>query len=199
MIIHEGSNFGAILPLLVMLGAFVLFLGASAFFVIGQFRRGAKLLAVTAGVISVYILMVGVVSLLRPQTIVNVGDSYCSDIWCIGIERVNSTRSENETTYKLDVRIFSDANRVKTSAQGVSLFLSDERGRRFPLIVDPSVIPIDVVLDPREIVRTSLTFITPPDVHPLFLSRDGLRPFWAKLYLANDWSLWQKPALLRVF
>ena len=199
MIIHEGSNFGAILPLLVMLGAFVLFLGASAFFVIGQFRRGAKLLAVTAGVISVYILMVGVVSLLRPQTIVNVGDSYCSDIWCIGIERVNSTQSENETTYKLDVRIFSDANRVKTSAQGVSLYLSDERGRRFPLIADPSVIPIDIILDPREIVRTSLTFITPPDVHQLFLSGDGLRPFWTKLYLASDWSLWQKPALLRVF
>src|SRR5262245_5098237 len=199
MIIHEGSNFGAILPLLVMLAAFALFLASSAFFVIGQFRRGAKLLGITAAVISVYVLTVGVVSLVRPQTIVNVGDSYCADLWCIGIDRVNSTRGDNETIYKLEVRIFSDANRVKTSAQGVSLYLSDERGRLFPLIADPSAIPIDIVLDPREIVRTSLTFVTPPDVRQLFLLGDGSRPFWTKLYLASDWSLWQKPALLRVF
>jgi hypothetical protein len=199
MIIHEGSNLGAILPFFVMLGTFVLFLAASAFFVIGQFRRGAKLLGITAGAISAYILMVGVVSLFRPQTIVNVGDSYCSDLWCIGIDRVNASRGDNETVYKLDVRIFSDANSVKTSAQGASLYLFDERGRRFPLVADPSVIPIDVILDPREIVRTSLTFVTPPDVRQLFLSGDGRRPFWTKLYFASDWSLWQKPALLRVF
>jgi hypothetical protein len=96
------------------------------------------------------------------------------------------------------VRIFSDANSVKTSAQGASVYLFDERGRRFPLIADPSVIPFDVTLDPREVVRTSLTFITPPDVRQLFLSGDGRRPFWTKLYFASDWSLWQKPALLRV-
>ena len=198
MIIHEGSNFGAILPFLVMLGTFALFLASSAYFVIGQFRRGAKLLGITVVVISVYVLAVGVVSLFRPQTIVDVGDSYCSDLWCIGIDRVNASRGENETTYKLDVRIFSDAYSVKTSAQGASLYLFDERGRRFPLVADPSVIPFDVTLDPREVVRTSLTFVTSPDVRHLFLSGDGRRPFWTKLYFASDWSLWQKPALLRV-
>jgi hypothetical protein len=198
MIIHEGSNFGGILPFLVLLGTFVLFVASSAFFVTGQFRRGTKLLGVTAGVIAAYVLMVGVVSLLRPQTIVNLGDSYCSDLWCIGIDRVDATRGGNETTYKLDVRIFSDANSVKTSAQGASLYLFDERGRRFPLVADPSVIPFDITLNPREVVRTSLTFVTASDARQLFLWGDAIRPFWTKLYLASDWSLWGKQPLLRV-
>ena len=106
----------------------------------------------------------------------------------------------SEIAYKVDVRIFSDANRVQTSAKGVSLYLVDERGRRFPLVRDPSVIPFDVALDPGQSVNTSLTFVAAGDARQLFLTGDtqGEPPFWVKLYFGSDDSLLHKRTLLRV-
>jgi hypothetical protein len=69
---------------------------------------------------------------------VNNGDSYCADIWCIGIDKVTAIPRGGETIYKLAVHIFSDANRVATNAKGASLYLFDEKGRRFPLVYDAS-------------------------------------------------------------
>ena len=128
------------------------------------------------------------------KLVVKVGDSYCSDIWCIGIDIVNSTARGREIVYKLDVHIFSDANTVTTSAKGVSFFLLDERGRRFPLIIDPSVVPIDVTLNPHQSVNTLLTFVTASDVRQLSLGEDPNRNrfWWTKLYFGSDFSLLRK-------
>ena len=143
------------------------------------------------------------VSLLTPQKIVNIGEGYCVDIRCIGIDKVNPTPRGQELVYKVDVHIFSDANRVKVSAKGGHLYLQDEHGRRFPMekVVDPSVIPFDVTLNPGQAVKTSLTFVVAADAHQLFLrgdSGDRPVPFWVRLYFGSDDSLLHKPTLLRV-
>ena len=78
--------------------------------------------------------------------------------------------------------------------------LVDERGRRFPLVQDLSVIPFDVSLDPGQLVKTSLTFVAAADARQLFLTGDtgGAPPFWVRLYLGSDDSLLYKRTLLRV-
>jgi len=97
------------------------------------------------------------------------------------------------------VRIFSDANAVKTSANGFSLFLVDERGRRFPLVNDPSATPFDITLDAGQSEKTSLTFVTAADAQQLFLTVDEPVPFaLARLCFACDVSLLHKPTILRV-
>src|SRR5262249_39699760 len=126
-----------------------------------------------------------------------------------------------DTLYKLNVRIFSDANSVRVSFSAVSLFLQDERGRRFPLLEDPSAIPYDTSLDPQQSMNTRLTFKVPADVKELFLTEGpripataakpasigGKRPpVWAPLagvwfYLAsfgNDGHPLHKPTMMRV-
>jgi hypothetical protein len=100
-----------------------------------------------------YVAVPMAVSLLTPQKIGSAGHAYCKDIWCIGIEKVSPMPARNEIAYKVDVRIFSDANTVKTSGKGFSLFLVDERGRRFPMVKDPSAIPFDLSLDPGQSVN----------------------------------------------
>jgi len=150
------------------------------------------------GLLGVYVVVLIAVSLLTPQKIGNAGQAYCKDIWCIGIEKVSPMPARNEIAYKVDVRIFSDANTVRTSGKGFSLFLVDERGRRYPMMKDPSVIPSDLSLDPGESVNTSLTFVTRADAQKLFLTVDSPISWGARLCFACDSSLLHKPTLLRV-
>jgi hypothetical protein len=200
MVIHSDSNLGAFLALLMMLGATVGALAAVSLFASGNFNRAWKILAASGAWVTAYLLAVVAVSLTAPAKIVNLGDSYCVDIWCIGIERVSATPLGAQIRYKADVRIFSDANRVTTSARGTALYLVDDRGRRFPLVNDPSAIPFDVILDPGQSVRTSLTFLAAEDARHLFLTGNAPEPppFWVRLYFGSDDSLLHKRTLLRV-
>jgi hypothetical protein len=206
MVIHSDSV-GMMLPFvvtfLVLTSVGMLAPEVARGFTGGKFRQGAKALRALAGLVAVYVLFVMAVSLLTPQKIGSAGQAYCMDIWCIGIEKVSPIPARNQIAYKVDVRIFSDADTVKTSGKGFSLFLVDERGRRFPMVKDPSVIPFDLSLDPGQSVNTSLTFVTAADARELFLTVRENHPFsplyWVeRLCVACDGSLLHKPTLLRV-
>jgi hypothetical protein len=127
------------------------------------------------------------------------------DIWCIGIQGVSRTPREQDVLFKIDVRIFSDANTVKTSAKGASVYLVDERGRRFQLIDEFSAIPFDTPLNPGQSIDTSLTFAVAADAQHLFLPTsyhhigdEGPLPFWVKLYFGGEANYLHKRTLLRV-
>src|SRR5262249_54406068 len=152
------------------------------------------------------VLAVVIASLLTPQTIVNLGDSYCEDIWCIGVERVSVEPRGENTQVNVAVRIFSDANTTDVSAKGVSLYLVDERGRRFPLVATPAAVPFDMTLKPHQSIDTWLTFIVASDGRQLFLSgvRGGasgggqiplVTRILVSLYLGSETSLAHKPTL----
>ena len=203
MVIHSDSFVGVMLPFVVALAVVVLVLTSVWMLAFGKFRRGAKALRASAGLVAVYVVVLMAVSLLTPQKIGSAGQAYCMDIWCIGIEKVSPILARNQIAYKVDVRIFSDADTVKTSGKGFSLFLVDERGRRFPMVKDPSVIPFDLSLDPGQSVNTSLTFVTAADARELFLTvreDDPVSPlYWVeRLCVACDGGLLHKPTLLRV-
>jgi hypothetical protein len=200
MVIHSDSNLGAAVALAVVLGAVIMVLASAAQLAAGKSHRAVKTLLASAALVGIYTLAVVAVSLRTPQKIVSAGDSYCVDIWCIGIDGVNQEPVGQEIVYKVEVHIFSEANRVQTSAKGASLYLLDERGRRFPLVKDPSVIPFDATLDPGQSVKTSLTFVAAADARQLFLTGDtrGEPPFWVRLYFGSDNSLLHKRTLLRV-
>jgi hypothetical protein len=200
MVTHSDSNLGAAVTLVVVLGAVILVLASAALIASGKSRQALRTLLACAALVAIYTLAVIAVSLQTAQKIVSLGDSYCVDIWCIGIDGVSPKVFGQEIVYKVDVRIFSDANRVKTSAKGASLYLIDERGRRFPIVKDPSVIPFDVTLEPGQSVKTSLTFVAAADARQLFLTGDtrGGPPFWVGLYFGSDGSLLHKRTLLRV-
>ena len=205
MIIRADSDLGALLTLLVLFGGFVGVISSVVLLLSRKFRAAAKTLLASMAVVGVYVVAVIVVSRLAPQKIINIGDSYCMDIWCIGVEKVNTMPRGGDIVYKIDVRIFSDANTVKTSAKGASVYLLDERGRRFQLVNDPSVIPFDTPLDPRESIHTTLTFAVAADAQHLFLpcsyhhiGDEASVPFWVKLYFGSDANFQHKRTMLRV-
>jgi hypothetical protein len=170
MIVHSDSDLGVFLAMLMMLAAVgALTIGVTMLF--GRnFRGAAKLGVATLIIVVAWPVFVGIVAVLMPQTVVKLGDNYCVDIRCIGIEKVDKEEKGPQTLYKLRVRLFSDANTVKVSFGAVSLYLQDERGRRFPMIDDPSVTPYDTYLDPKQSVETTLSFAAATDAKELFLT-----------------------------
>ena len=175
-----------------------------------RFRLAAKVLLVTLSGLGAYVFLVVVVFLLTPQRIVKVGDIYCWDSWCMGVEKMNAVPRGRENAYTVDVRILSDIGRGKTSAEGASLYLLDERGRRFPLQPDPAAMPFDQLLGPGESFNTSLTFVVPSDASQLYLTGEapgGALPIWAGIlvgllpmdpHFGWEESLLHKRTLLRV-
>src|SRR5437870_2470883 len=105
MVVRGDSELGALLTLLVLFGGFVGLLTSAVLVVSRKFRIAAKLVLTTAVVVGVYVAAVVAIAFLTPQRIIDVGESYCMDIWCIGIEKVNATPRGNEILYKVDVRI----------------------------------------------------------------------------------------------
>src|SRR5262249_2357931 len=170
------SDLGILLAMLLMIAA-VIALGLSVILLFERrFRSAAKVGLTTLGAIVAWPVLVGLVSAVTPQTIVKLGDSYCDDIRCMGIENVENETRGSHTLYKLKVRLFSDANTVKVSFGSVSLFLQDERGRRFPMIDDPSVTPYDTYLEPQQSIETVLTFDVTAGSKQLFLIRGPRKP-----------------------
>ena len=163
-----------------------------------EFRFAGKVFGWWSACFVAYTALTMTVSLLLPQKIVNPGQSYCVDSWCIGIQNVTKTARGQDVAYKADVRIFSDLNRGTTSAKGASLYLVDERGRRFPLIPDPSVTPFDVELNPGQSVNTSLSFLVAADARQLALKGDGPGLWITKFFIGDDSAWLHRPTLIRV-
>ena len=78
------------------------------------------------------------------------------------------------------------------------LYARDDRGRRFPMIQDSSVIPADVTINPGESVETSLMFLAPANVQKLYLTGDYAVMPWVPLYFGSDMSPLHRRTLLRL-
>jgi hypothetical protein len=86
---------------------------------------------------------------------------------CMSIERVSRTPEQSGTSYRFEIRLFTEANHGPRSAKGASVYLVDEHNRRFLPISDHSATPFDIDVEPRQSVNTSLTFHVPSDAHTL--------------------------------
>ena len=207
MVIHSGS---LLLPLayLVTLAAAIGLLTAVGMLVARKFRTAGRVAAASVAGLALYLAAASALDWVWPQRVIKLGDSYCWDLWCMGIDKVNAIPRGQETVYKIDVHFFSDANTVKTGTDEAVIYLMDDRGRRFPLVDDPSVIPINTRLDPGQSLSTTLTFVTPNDAAQLYLTGDAPLPdqiplawrffkIYADLHFGYE-KLSHKPTVLRV-
>ena len=197
MIVHSDA-IGSMVFFFVMVGSALMLVVAFMCLARREFRFAGKVFGWWSAGAVAYTALTIAVSLLLPQKIVNPGQSYCVDSWCIGIQRVTKTALGQNVAYKADVRIFSDLNRGTTSAKGASLYLVDERGRRFPLVPDPSVIPFDTELNPKQSVDTTLTFLVASDARQLVLKGDGPSLWISKFFIGDDSAWFHRPTLIRV-
>ncbi len=198
LVFRQDSNLGAAVGLMVFLVSIVGALISSILRQDGRSRAAKRVGRASGGTVMVYLASVLLVSLLAPRTIVSIGDSYCYDIWCIGVQSLNATPRRQNILYTARVRIFSDANRVSTSRAMGFLNARDDQGRRFPLIQDSSVIPADVTINPGESVETSLMFLAPANVRKLYLTGDYAVMTSVPLFFGSDMNPLHRRTLLRL-
>ena len=207
MVIHSGSLVLAFAYLVTLATAFGLVISVGIL-VARKVRTAAKVAAASVAALAFYFVAATTIWWVSPGRIIKLGDSYCWDLWCMGIDKVNATPRGQEMIYKIDVHFFSDANTVKTSTDDALVYLVDDRGRRFSLVDDRSVTPINTRLDPGQSLNTSLTFVAPPDATHLFLTGDAPLPddiplawrffkIYADLHFGYE-KLKHKPTVLQV-
>jgi hypothetical protein len=207
MVIHSGSSLLGFAYLVTIVTAIGLVISVGIL-VARKFRTAAKVAAASLAALAFYFVVATMIWWVSPERVIKLGDSYCWDLWCMGIDKVNATPRGQEIIYKIDVHFFSDANTVRTGTDDALVYLVDERGRRFPLVHDPSVIPINTPLEPGQSLNTSLTFVAPRDASHLFLTGDAPLPdhfplawrffkIYADLHFGHE-KLKHKPTVLQV-
>src|SRR4051812_17446147 len=53
-----------------------------------KLRIAAKVAAASVGALAFYIAAAAAISWVSPQRVIKFGDSYCWDLWCMGIDKV---------------------------------------------------------------------------------------------------------------
>jgi len=166
-----------------------------------KFRQAARTGWVCAGILIPYTIALVTVALLTPRTIVSIGDTYCWDSWCLGIQQVNAARQGENILYTAEVRILSDhnkASRVPTELAKSFFDVLDERGRTFPLLQSASFVDAGVTLNRGESVQSSLTFLAPANARQLYLLGHDGGPPWVYLAIGSDLAPFHRRALLRI-
>ena len=158
----------------------------------------ARIGRVCMWIVMPYVAALMLVSTLTPRTIVSIGDGYCWDLWCLGVEQVSATPQDQNTLYTAKVRLFSDANHVLTSRTKNFLYAIDEQGRRFPVFQNRTALPLDVTVHPSESLTTSLSFIAPAKARKLYLTGEEVTMPWVYLYFGSDLNPLHRRTLLRI-
>ena len=200
-VFRMDSNAGGMVGFLIFLPATFVGLLALLFCVSDRNFRGhaARVGKFCTWIVMSYLAALMLVSLLTPRTVVNIGDGYCWDLWCLGVEQVNATPDGQNVLYTAKVRIFSDANHVPNSREKDFLYVIDDQGRRFPVFQDSSALPpLDLAVSPGESVKTSLSFLAPANARKLYLSGNQVAMPWVYLYFGSDISPLHRRTLLRV-
>jgi hypothetical protein len=109
MIVHSDA-IGSMVFFFAMCGSALMLVVALMALAGREFRLAGKILGWWGLCAAGYTVLTMAVSLLLPQKVVNPGQAYCVDSWCIGIRNVSKTPLGQNVVYRADVRIFSDLN-----------------------------------------------------------------------------------------
>jgi hypothetical protein len=201
-VFREGSNFGALAGFLVFIAAAIPGLAALAGIHDRKFHEAARAGRVCAVIIVPYLAALALVSLLTPGTLVNIGDSYCYDLWCLGVNQVKATPSGRDILYEVRVTAFVDSShthRLPAEAAKSFFYVLDDHGQRYPLLREKSFVDADVTVQPGASVESSFAFLAPLNARKLYLMGDDHNWLpWVYLYFGSDISLFHRPALLRI-
>jgi hypothetical protein len=205
LVFREASNAGAWAGLMVFVAAAIPGLAAAFAAHDGKFHEAARAGRICAVIAGPYRAALVLVSLTTPGTLVNIGDSYCYDLWCVGINQVKATPGGHETLYTAEVRIFTGSthpHRLPAAQAKDFFYVLDDQGRRYPLLKQASFVGADVTVQPGEPVKSSLAFRGQANVRKLYLMGEAggttLYPPWVYLYFGSDISLFHRRALLRI-
>ena len=151
-----------------------------------------------------YLAISVVVSAAKPARIIEQGQNWCFDDWCVAIEGVRRrpSTSGQEDTVSADVRIYNAARRPE-GARGFWAYLRDDEDRRYAPTPGAWQDVVVTRVPPHRFARTSIDFVVPKSTHAFgFVTGHGgggpcgLLP--SILEIGQGGCLFHKPNMIRV-
>ncbi len=159
-------------------------------------RRALGLLRGLGALASVYLTIVIVVSLASPGRTIQRREPRCFDDWCVSVEQVDQAPAGTDISYSVAIRLSSRARGRPQRENGVTVYMLDDRGRRFEAQEDPDAVPMNVLLHPGESVIARRQFLLPVDTrNPGLVIAHGRFP--GMFIIGDDQSLLHKPSVVR--
>lgn len=189
-------NLFDLLLLVSVLGSVVSLVMAATLAIRGHRARAGRLLRRLGLYLLLYLGLSVVVSYLRPQRVLSVGEPWCFDDWCLTVDRVTEGPAGSYTT---DLRLTSRARGISQRANGAWIYLIDQQGQRYAPAPAPDDVPLDVVLGPGEVRQTARTFLLPAGVRPIGLVTGhggGYCGMMDLLVIGNATCLFGKPTMI---
>ena len=180
----------------VFLASLITLLAAAIFAIQGRGRLSLRILRVCGICAGIYLGAVVFASAILPREILKIGEPRCFDDWCIGVQTMQRLRSQAGLSYKVTFQLSSRARRVSQRENGLAVYVTDARGRRFDPVADPSAVPFDVLLQPQEAVIATRVFELPANITQpgLVLAHEGGFPIgW---FIIGYESWFRKSAIL---
>jgi hypothetical protein len=203
--VQETPQIFTLVLVLCVLASLIILLMVAYRLIRGRRASALALLSRWGVGVVVYIAISVVVSLARPARIIEQGQNWCFDDWCIAVEAVHHTASPNgkDITVTTDVRIYN-SGRSPEGVRGFWAFLLDDEHRRYGPTPGPWQEVVSSRVPGHGVARTSIDFALPQGAHPRgFVTnhgggngRAGLLP--SLLEIGQGGWLFHKPNMIRV-
>jgi hypothetical protein len=146
----------------------------------GQRDRAKKLLRVYLIFAGVYLGVASLVWLVTPVRVLKIGESQCSDDWCIAVERAQRVPADGGDVYDVTLRMSSRAQGVARRENNLTLYLTEEHGARIPPDPEELGAPLNVLLKPGQRAIAKRRFRVPNSARDLSLvvAHAGRLPGW---------------------
>ncbi len=202
--VQETPQIFTLALVLSVLASFVTLLIAAYRAIRGRRSVALRLVARWAICALVYLAISAAVSWARPARVIEQGQNWCFDDWCIAVEAVHHTPAPNgrDVTYTTDVRIYNDA-RLPEGARGFWAYLRDQDDQRYAPTPGAWRDVVAARVPPHGFARTSMDFVVPKGARQLGLvtGHGGGTPcalLPSLLEIGQAGCLFHKPNMIRV-
>jgi hypothetical protein len=202
--VQETPQLFTLTLLLCVLASILTFLVAACRVIRGRRSSGLRLLGLWAVCALVYLAVSVGVSATRTAVVIEQGQNWCFDDWCLAVEAVRKTPTPNGTnvTYTADIRIYNDA-RSPEGTRGFWAYLRDGNDRRYAPAPGAWRDVVAARVPPHGVARASMEFVVPRDARDLgFVAGHGggtpcaLLP--SLLEIGQAGCLFHKPDMIRI-
>jgi hypothetical protein len=177
-----------------LLASGVTLTGLVVFCLRGEFRRARQAAFRWGACAAAYAAILVLTAMAPHESALKTGTPYCDDDLCMNVVSITRTPEQAGSSYRFTIRLFSRATQGPRSAKGASVYLTDERNRRFLPVHDNSATPFDVDVEPGKSVNTSLTFHVPSDAKGLAFAAGMDHLSYASFIIGNG-DLLRNPRL----
>ena len=176
MNVQETPQLFTLIVVLSVVASFGTFMVAAYRFIRGRRAGAVQMLTRWGWCAAAYLAVSITVSLLKPSRLIERGQNWCFDDWCVAVERVvrhPPLRDDAPVTYTTELRLFN-AGHSPQSVRGFWASLRDDRDDLYPPLPGAWAGVVATPIQPQAFARTSMDFVVPADVHPVgFVSNHG--------------------------